>query len=61
MNRYVLPAMFTAVTGLCLLLMCAAILDGAWVAAAVMLVPPIFLTYVAGECRRSSSPGRRQS
>ena len=56
MNRYILPAMFTSVVIFCLLLMCAAILDGAPAVVLALAVPALLLTRTVAACRASTPP-----
>jgi len=55
-TRYVLPLLFLAVAVVCLAMLGAAIVEGAWLAAPVHALATVFLVLLADVCRRRAAP-----
>jgi len=55
-TRYVLPLLFMVVAGVCVAMLAAAIVEGAWLAAPVHALATLFLLLLAAVCRRKAAP-----
>jgi hypothetical protein len=55
-TRYVLPLLFMVVAGVCLAMLGAAVVEGAWLAVPVHALATVFLLVLADVCRRKAAP-----